>query len=334
MSRKIIAQNEEVVIGVDVHDKSHSVAVLGMKREILAQMKFDSVTILAWERLFGSLPGCKTTVVYEAGPLGYTFCDMIREMGRKAVVVAPQKHVGPKTDKRDALQTGYDYLSGRASEVTVPEWEQRLDRQVVRLRDKLLEKRKQMANMLKSMWKGFGFETQIQRTHADSEGTLNKCAETMGKVIQELDERIEDLEKEMKKISMKEKWSGEIAAINKISGVGWLTAVEMRLQVADIGAFGNSGKFASYIGLCPGEWSSGESRRVGGITKRGPGRLRGLLVQCAWARIRCDADSKKRFEELSKRRGKRRAIVAIARRLAVEIYWVVRNLREQAAAAA
>ena len=113
--------------------------------------------------------------------------------------------------------------------------------------------------------------------------------------------------------------------------MGTVTALTIMLEVADINAFETEDKFASYTGLCPGERSTGATRRQGSITKQGPGRLRGTLTQAAWAMVRSDPDEKKLFEEMSKKIGKKRAIVAAARRLAVKIWREMKEEQKKAA---
>jgi transposase len=85
-----------------------------------------------------------------------------------------------------------------------------------------------------------------------------------------------------------------------------------------------------YLGLTPSQYSSGELDHRGHILKCGPATLRGLLLQCAWAAVRPGRDAALRavFERLAPRRGRKRAIVAVARRLAVQLHrrwWAVQH---------
>ena len=80
--------------------------------------------------------------------------------------------------------------------------------------------------------------------------------------------------------------------------------------------FKNERALFSYIGLTPSEYSSGEKKRTGSITKQGQAQVRQILVECAWFAIRVDQGLVKDFLSLAARAGKRRAIVAIARKLA------------------
>jgi hypothetical protein len=82
---------------------------------------------------------------------------------------------------------------------------------------------------------------------------------------------------------------------------------------------------ASYVGLVPTEESSGERRRLGHISKQGSSLLRFFLVEAAQATVRSDPESRSQFFHLAMRRGRKIAKVAMARRLAVRLYWMWRQ---------
>jgi transposase len=91
------------------------------------------------------------------------------------------------------------------------------------------------------------------------------------------------------------------------------------LELGDIRRFPTAGSFPRYLGLTPSEYSTGLTERRGHLTKCGPRFIRAWLIQCAWVSVRpgCDAELRAGFERLAPTIGKKRAIVAVARRLAV-----------------
>ena len=127
-------------------------------------------------------------------------------------------------------------------------------------------------------------------------------------------------------IAQEEEHKDKVESLTQIKGIGTMAAMEVLLGFADIRTFGTSGAAASYTGLCPNEYSSGDKRRQGRITRRGPGRLRAMLVQSAWVRVMHVEEEKHRYEKLKMRKGSRKAIVAIARRLMVTIWWKLKEL--------
>ena len=88
----------------------------------------------------------------------------------------------------------------------------------------------------------------------------------------------------------------------------------------------------SYLGLIPCEDSSGEKPRLGHLSKQGNTLLRSLLVEAAQSAVRCDAQWRRRFVHLARRRQRNIAIAALARRLAVSLYWLWRKAEDSPAA--
>jgi transposase len=108
-------------------------------------------------------------------------------------------------------------------------------------------------------------------------------------------------------------------------GVGPLTALAYELVIGTPERFHNGKQIASYVGLVPSEESSGDRRRLGHISKQGNSLLRFLLVEAAQVTVRSSAQWRSKFFHLAMRRGRKIAKVAIARKLAVHLYWMWRQ---------
>ena len=108
-------------------------------------------------------------------------------------------------------------------------------------------------------------------------------------------------------------------------GVGALTALAFVLTIGRTDRFRCGKQIACYLGLVPVEESSGERRRLGHITKQGNSLLRFLLVEAAQVTVRSDQEWRSKFFHLALRRGRKIAKVAMARRLAVRLYWMWRK---------
>jgi transposase len=108
-------------------------------------------------------------------------------------------------------------------------------------------------------------------------------------------------------------------------GVGPLTALAFVLIIGRADRFRCGKQIACYLGLVPSEESSGERRRLGHITKQGNSLLRFLLVEAAQVTVRSDPEWRRRYFHLALRRGRKIAKVAMARRLAVRLYWMWRQ---------
>ncbi|MBV8890886.1 MAG: IS110 family transposase, partial [Acidobacteria bacterium] len=108
-------------------------------------------------------------------------------------------------------------------------------------------------------------------------------------------------------------------------GVGPLTALAFELVIGTPERFACAKQIASYVGLVPAEESSGDRRRLGHISKQGNVLLRFLLVAAAQVTVRSDAHWRSQFFHLAMRRGRKIAKVAMARKLALELYWMWRR---------
>ncbi len=107
-------------------------------------------------------------------------------------------------------------------------------------------------------------------------------------------------------------------------GVGPVTALGFVLTLGPVERFRNSRKLVSYLGLNPREHSSGGRQRLGAISKQGNSMMRWLLVEAAQTAARYDDDLRRAYQRLKFRRVSGVAKVAIARRLAVRLYWMLR----------
>lgn len=96
-------------------------------------------------------------------------------------------------------------------------------------------------------------------------------------------------------------------------------------EIVDISRFKSLDHLAGYVGLIPGEDSSGEQEKNTGISRRRNSYLRFLLIECSWIAVRKDPSLLMSFNQLTKRMPKNRAIVRVARKLLNRIRYVLRN---------
>ena len=111
----------------------------------------------------------------------------------------------------------------------------------------------------------------------------------------------------------------------KHKGVGPVTALAFVLTVGPVERFANSRKLVSYLGLNPGEDSSGGHQRLGHISKQGNEMLRWLLVEAGHSAAQFDPELRRKYQRLVFRRGRNVAKVALARHLTVRLYWTLRQ---------
>jgi transposase len=129
------------------------------------------------------------------------------------------------------------------------------------------------------------------------------------------------LAKELRAVARLPQYAPLVKALAQQSGVGAFTAVRFALEIGAIQRFATADSLPNYLGLTPREYSSGELVHRGPVRKCGPGALRAWLVQCAWVAVqrRKDLALVECFERLEQRVGRKKAIVAVARRLALRL---------------
>jgi transposase len=143
------------------------------------------------------------------------------------------------------------------------------------------------------------------------------------KLLDQLDPWIEELDQ-----AVKQEAEGRSEAVHLMRqpGVGPVTALAFVLTLGPVDRFEKSKQVVSYLGLNPSENSSGDKQRLGSISKQGNSMMRCLLCEAAQAASRFDPELRQDYQRLKFRRGSAVAKVAIARKLAVRLYW---KLREQ-----
>jgi transposase len=136
-----------------------------------------------------------------------------------------------------------------------------------------------------------------------------------------LESHIDEIEAEIK---LELRGEPKVSHLMSIPGVGPTTAIAFLAYVGVGNRFSSARQVSHYVGITPRVDSSGDTTRIGGITKRGCTAIRALIVQSAWAAVHTSKDHslKRKYQELATRRGKGRAIVAVARRL-LELMWVL-----------
>ena len=350
MNGKIVAQDTEVKIGVDVHTGSHVVTVK-VGNKIVERTKLRPAAEV-WNKYLKRYPGCAIHVIYESGPNGYNLYDWLTEMdgedGREVrVYVAPPAMVPKapgktrvKTDRRDSELLIRAFESESFRPVVVPGKTRRVERELVRTRDRIMKDIQRTKNRIHGLMKYHGIEypqgeknwskgwremTIVASDRADATGGLKDILLMHLKELDAACEALAGLEKRIVALASSGECGAVMRKLMKQTGIGTVSAALVATEVVSFEAFDNSEAFASYTGLVSGARGTGNTMHQGPITKEGNRRLRRILVECAWVWVRYDDDAKAKFDSLKITRGKRRAIVAMARRLAVRLYHQIVN---------
>ena len=327
------AEEEQIIkLGMDVH--AGQITVCRQEGGLLPQ----PAQRMSWERSLGWIgeqvrSGAKVYSCYEAGPCGYGLHRTLSAMGVANLVIVPQrwdergKRV--KTDKRDAreLVEHLDrYLRGNTKAfgvVRVPTEEEERRRSVARQRGAVLKERNRCVLRGHGMLLAQGFRAPSGWWKPPGWATF---AATLPDWLREQvgfwQMKALSFEKELALMNRKVKELNEGRNVPK--GLGSLSAALIGSEILDWHRFKNRRQVASYLGLCPSEDSSGERRKQGSISKHGNPRVRHHLVEAVWRLTKWQPAYPpiKKLTEMSSARSRKRAAVAAARRLAVDLWRI------------
>ena len=236
-----------------------------------------------------------------------------------------------KTDRQDAQLILKLLLEDRFPRIWVPNAENRDVRQLLWHRHRMVQARTRVMNQLqavalneglrckKKLWRERGRQQleslQLAPWASRRRRDLLQILDQLSPTIAELTHAVEE---EAQK-------RPEVRRLMTHPGVGALTALGFVLIIGEPERFHCGKQVASYLGLVPLEKSSGNRRRLGHITKQGSSMSRFLLVEAAQATVRSDPKWRSKYFHLMMRRGRKTAKVAMARRLAVDLYWMLRK---------
>jgi len=236
-----------------------------------------------------------------------------------------------KTDRQDA-QLLLRLLTGdRFPRIWVPDAENRDLRQLLWHRHRLVQMRTRVMNQLHvvALNEGLQRKKALWRPAGRKEMESLALAPWAGRRRQDLLELLDQLTPQIQKLTQALELEVEKRAVARRlkthPGVGPLTALTFELVIGTPDRFHCGKQIASYVGLVPEENSSGNRRRLGHISKQGNVLLRFLLVEAAQVTVRSQAQWRSKFFHLALRRGRKIAKVAMARKLAVHLYWMWRH---------
>jgi transposase len=236
-----------------------------------------------------------------------------------------------KTDRQDAQLLLKLLMEDRFPRIWVPDAENRDLRQLLWHRHRLVQMRTRIMNQLHvvALNEGVRRKKALWRPAGRSQLESLVLAPWASRRRQDLLELLDQLTPKIQELSRaleKEVEKREVARrLMTHPGVGPLTGLAFELVIGTPARFHCGKQIASYVGLVPAEESSGDRRRLGHISKQGNSLLRYLLVEAAQVTVRSQAQWRSKFFHLAMRRGRKIAKVAMARKLAVHLYWMWRK---------
>jgi transposase len=324
-------------IAIDLGGRESQICIRNDVGEILREMRFPTARL---EGLLASAqPGAR--VLLETSAEAFQVAQWARQHGHEPRVVPSSLvralGVGErrlKNDRRDARKLSEMDCRMDVPSVHIPSARSR-DRQAeVTSRQALVEARTQLVNTVRSYTRTKAMprvkatpETLAKNMRllvSSTPGGIPDHVERILLIIEELNARIDEADKALKELAEQDP---VCKVLQTMPGVGPVTSICFATAIDEVSRFESKDNLASYLGLTPGENTTGFKTKRTGMTKAGSSRVRWTLNQAAWTMVRCRPNDPivLWFQQVAGRRGKKIAIAALSRKMAGILYAMWRD---------
>lgn len=324
--------------GIDVDDKSFHVAVINKQTRELKEFKCSPNGANLRQKL-ANFDQKSLLICYEASHLGFSLYRSLVESGFNCDVIAPSlipelPGKKQKTDRIDSRKLAEYHMNGLLTKVHVPEFEDEMDRDLVRSRRFLAQQYAKQKNKITSFCRTLGWHYK-QETGAKSywnrrhlhwlEKKINSCENSSLKAnltilqrqLEQTRENIELFNTEIENLASSEKYSKKVAALNSYRGLDTVSSMVIATELGDVRRFKNPSHLMSYCGFDLIEYSSGGKERKYSTSKDGNKYVRFAAIEaCQYALKPPKASS----TLLLRRRGTDRKLTDIADRCMARLY--------------
>lgn len=302
-----------VYVGMDVHKETFSLCCYTNEKE---QAEYPQKVDGHYSKVLNYLQamrfhyGDEAVFVcgYEAGCLGFTLYHQLTSHNVKCIILAPTTMSRPggkkvKTDRRDAALIARCLAHRDYSPVHIPTEQDEQVKEYIRMRQDhkvALKKVKQqiLSFCLRHNYRYEATKSNWTKAHLkwlralQPEGLYQEVLAEYLSTYDYLTDKLERLDKRIEEIAAKPEYQERVRHMSCLPGIKTQTALSTLVEVGDFKRFANAQQFASYLGLTPGEDSSGGSQKRLGITKAGNSHVRTLLVEAAQSYVRGRAGRK------------------------------------------
>lgn len=329
---------------IDLHSKESEIRIVTAEGEVVVHRRIATRRDLL-STMFGARP--RLRILLESGTESEWVAQHLESLGHEVIVADPNyapmyahRGRGIKTDRRDVIALAEANRRGIYRAAHRVSAAQRTVRRHLQVRDQLVRMRTQIINVMRGQLRSEGLRVRSGR--AESFVARYQSLEVPAPLRAALAPLVRGLAALEPLIAAADAWAHETAHGDPVArrlmtapGVGPITALSFQSTVDDVTRFRGPHAVSAYLGVVPHEASSGERQRRGSITKMGPTYIRAVLVQASWNVWRSPRGSATLHawvHRLADRRGKRIAIVALARRLARILFAMWRDGRDFQAA--
>jgi len=331
----------DVWIGIDIHKVTMAVTVVG--RHTVLDKFAGPVGESHFAALSRRFAGCQIHAVYEAGPTGYKVLNWLVALGWDAMICVPSliphaPGAEVKTDPRDSEKLAKLLRAELLTSIVKRDDQEYAARELLRTREQIQQARTNFMRQIRSKLLMHGIEVPEEYEGGWSkefvtwleEGPtgnahIDICVRLLVGQYKGLTADLDAIGKEIVKCSQSEPYKEPAARLRTLPGVGPLTAMTLLLEAGAHTQFSSGEALANYVGLVPSEHSSGGTRQQGRILRACNGHIRSIWIEAAWQAVRKEPRFTELYERLHPRRGKARAIVAVAHQMILTAYAMLRD---------
>ncbi len=321
------------IIGCDFHPRFQQIAFVNTETGEYGQRRLEHREEA--EMFYCRWRGQAVRVGMEASGHARWFQRLLSELGHELWIGSPAEIRATvprkqKNDVRDAEHLLRLLLEDRFQDlrIWVPTAEERDLRQLVLHRHRLVQLRTRVKNQLQAIALNEAMPRKPElwsrqgRQHLEALPLPTWTARRRQDNLELLDQLVERTEPLDQAVEQQGQQRPEVVRLMTHPGVGPITALAFVLTIGDPSRFENSKQVASYLGLIPTEHSSGSRQRLGHITKQGNAMMRGLLTEAAHIAVRSVPEWRRVYVRLGMKKNRSIATVAIARKLAIRLWWM------------
>lgn len=325
---------------IDLHKKDSQIRIVTAAGEVIDRRVPTQREALT--KVFGDRP--QTRILIEASTESEWVARHLESLGHDVIVADPNyaamygtRTRRIKTDERDVAALAEACVRQTYRAVHRRSATRRAVQADLVVRDSLVQTRTRVISITRALTRGEGLRIRSGASHTfvrrlsalTMSSELAATVRPLRAVLELLDEELERTDARLTELAHADP---EIARLMTVPGVGAITGTAFVAALDDIHRFQRAGQVTSYLGLVPREYSSGERARRGRILRSAQPRVQRLLIQAAWCLWRsrhADAAALRAWADgVARRRGKRVAVIAVARRLARILFALWRTAQE------
>jgi len=338
---------QTIYVGLDVHHKSWKAHIYSDEFELKSMRRDVGVDSLI-SYLTNHYQGAHFELAYEAGYSGFWIQRAFSAKGvncrivHAADVPTTGREKLHKSDKVDSRKIARGLRSGELNFIHVPDQDLELDRSLLRSREQLVKDSTRVKNRIKAILKLQGI--MIPESYQEGRWTRkfivwlneldlgsvsgNLALRTNIKELCFLDEQKKELSSAIKTLSGSQRYKNNVALLCTIPSIGVLSAMILLTELGSMDRFRRFDELCSYCGLVPGSHASGETEKVGAMTRRGNSLVKKVLIESSWVAVRKDPALLLYYKQQLGRMKAQKVIIKIARKLLSRIRYVLVNQKE------